>query len=181
MSDPMSEFKASEKEKDKSLVQSLRSGNQTAIVSALKDIRVSGKLFFLTEIFDLLVDQENEEIYLEAVSLLNDLKNKDAVPIVAEAINNPEYEAIRQELVASCWQSGLSYSKHIATFIDVASHGNYAIALEAFTVIEDAIGDLDPKELATHIDSLKKEILTSDTNKQMLLRELIRVMETYHK
>ena len=91
MSDPMSEFKASEKEKDKSLIQSLRSGNKTAILSALKDIRISGKLFFLTEIFDLLVDQENEEIYLEAVSLLNDLKNKEAVPIVAEAIKNPEY------------------------------------------------------------------------------------------
>jgi hypothetical protein len=177
----MSEFNESEKERDKGLIKSLRSGNQTAILSALKDIRVSGKLFFLTEIFDLLLVQEDEAIYLEAVSLLNDLKNKEAVPIIAEAIRNPEYESIRQELVASCWQSGLSYSKHIETFFDVATQGNYAIALEAFTVIEDSIGDLDPKELSKHIDKLKKDILTADTNKQMLLRELIRVMETYNR
>lgn len=175
----MSEREENEKLQEKNFIAALRSGNRTSVVSALKEIRGTGKVTILPEVFELLLDQEDEQIYRESVALINDLKNKEAVPYLMEALRNPDYQPARQVLAASCWQSGLNYSKHIRTFIDLAIQDTYATAIEAFTVIENSVGDLEPAALKTQIDYLRTKINSVDQEKQVLLRELIRVMETY--
>jgi len=175
----MSEREENEKEREQKFIAALRSGNRVSVVSALKDIRSTGKITILPEVLELLLNQEDEQIYNESVALINDLKNEEAVPYLVDALRDPEFQPARQVLAASCWQSGLNYSKHIRTFIDLAVEDNYATAIEAFTVIEDSIGYLEPAALKKETDYLRKKITTADEEKQLLLRELIRVMESY--
>jgi len=166
-------------DKEKAQIQALRSGNHSAIRSTLKELRIHGKVSILPEVFDLLAEQEDEELLLEISSFLNDLKDQEAAEHLSRAILNPEYKAVQTPLVAACWQNGLSYGKFITTFVEVVLSGSYSAAIEAFTVIEEAIGDLEDKQRVQVVKKLKHGILESAAEKKPLISELIKVVENY--
>ena len=163
----------------KQQIASLRSNNRSAILETLKELRSEGDVSVLPELFNLMLIQEDEEIMNEIAALLNDLKDKEAAEVLAEAIANPEYEKIQTNLIAACWQNGLSYGKHIATFVDVVVSGDYSAAIEAFTVVEEAVGDLEQEERTALAGSLKSKLQQVDEQKKPLFVELVKVIETY--
>jgi len=170
---------ADNNKKLKQQIESLRSSNRSAILTTLKELRSEGDVSVLPELFNLMLIQEDEEILSELVTLLNDLKDKDAAEILAEAIANPEYEKIQTSLVAACWQNALSYGKHISTFVDVVVSGDYSASIEAFTVIEEAVGELEPEERQALVRSLKTKLQQVDEQKKALFVELVKTIETY--
>ena len=163
----------------KQQIASLRSNNRSAILETLKELRSEGDVSVLPELFNLMLIQEDEEIMNEIAALLNDLKDKEAAEVLAEAIANPEYEKIQTNLIAACWQNGLSYGKHIATFVDVVVSGDYSTAIEAFTVVEEAVGDLEQEERAALVRSLKSKLPQLEELKKPLFVELVKVIESY--
>ena len=163
----------------KQQIDALRSSNRMAILETLKELRSEGDTSVLPELFNLLLVQEDEEVLSEITSLLNDLKDKESTEILAEAIANPEYEKIQTALVAACWQNGLSYGKHISTFVDVVVSGDYSAAIEAFTVIEEAVGELEQEEREKLVSSLKSKLQEVDEQKKALFVELVKAIESY--
>ena len=160
-------------------IASLRSNNRSAILETLKELRSDGDVSVLPELFNLMLIQEDEEVLDAIAALLNDLKDKEAAEVLAKAIANPEYELIQTSLVAACWQNGLSYGKHIATFVDVVVSGDYSTAIEAFTVIEEAVGDLEQEERTALVRSLKSKLPQVEEQKKALFVELVKAIETY--
>jgi hypothetical protein len=160
-------------------INALRSGNRGSILEAIREIRADSNVSILPEIFDLMLDQEDEEIIRAASSLLNDLNIQDAVPVICDAIANPEYGPISTLLVAACWQNGLSYVNHADTFVQVAIEGSFEAAIEAFTVLEQAVGGLGQEDRARLSAKISRGLGVCDEQKIILLRELIRMMDTY--
>ena len=70
-------------------IASLRSSKRSAILETLKELRSYGDVSVLPELFNLMLIQEDEEVLGEITTLLNDLKDKEAAEILAEAIANP--------------------------------------------------------------------------------------------
>jgi hypothetical protein len=160
-------------------IQSLRSGNKSAIVNTLKELRSEGSVSILPELFQLMLAQEDEQILGEIPALLNDLKDKDAAEVLVDAIANPEYKQIQQILVAACWQNGLSYGPYLDAFAEVLISGEYMASIEAFTVLEEAIGEVDSpgrKKLSSRLKSKLNEV---DDLKKPLLSELVKTIESY--
>ena len=160
-------------------IRALRSGNRRSILEAIREIRRESNVSILPELFGLLLDQEDEEIIRAASSLLNDLKIQDAVPVICEAISNPEYGPISTLLVSACWQNGLSYAKYADTFVKVAIEGSYEAAIEAFSVLEETVGALEQQDRDRLSAEVSRGLQSSDEQKSILLRELIRMMQTY--
>ncbi|MEN8156964.1 MAG: hypothetical protein ABFS10_08440 [Bacteroidota bacterium] len=160
-------------------IRAVRSGNRTTILDAIKEIRADSSISILPELFDLLLDQEDEEIIHATSSLLNDLKLKEAAQVLVGAIDDPTYNSIAKILVASCWQNGLSYGAYAESFARVAIEADYETAFEAFTVLEEAVGELEEEERAKLVKTVKHGLLKADDQKKLLLRELIKVIETY--
>ncbi len=168
-----------QKEKLKNQISALRSGNKIAILVTLKEIRTEGEASILPELFRLLLNMEDEQILAETGSLLNDLKDQQAASALAEAIADPEYKPIVRILVSACWQNGLSYGKYLDEFVRVAVHEDYATAVEAFTVIEGAIGEVEAEQRKRSVETIQAHLPVSDDRKKQLLRELIRVISDY--
>ena len=166
-------------ERLKSQITALHSGNRTTILVTLDKIRSMSNISILPELFDLLMVQEDEEIVRGITSLLNDLKLQEAAPVLADAIANPEYETIQTRLIAACWQNGLSYGEYADTFVHAAIHGSFETTIEAFTVLEEAIGELEKEERLRLTARIRDAMSTADQQKQLLLKELIKVMESY--
>lgn len=163
----------------KQQIESLRSSNRTAILSTLKELRTDGDVSVLPELFQLMLVQEDPEVQDEIAALLNDLKDQEAVSELADAIVNPEYQEIQSTLVAACWQNGLSYGKHISAFMDVLISGDYTAAIEAFTVIEESIGELKQEERKKLVSSMKSQVRGMGEQRKPLLLELVKVIESY--
>lgn len=160
-------------------IEALRSGNRTAILASLKELRMEGEVAVLPELFDLLLDQEDEQILLDTRNILNDLKDPRAASILAGAINKKEFEEIRSVLVAACWQNGLSYGEYLEEFVDAALLGDYMTAIEAFTVIEGAIGEVEPLRREKAMEKIRTRMSGVDEQKKLLLAELVKVIASY--
>ena len=89
-------------------IQSLHSGNKSAILNTLKELRSLGKVAILPDLFQVMLVQEDEQILGELSSFLNDLKDPEAAEVLARAVANPEYKSIQTTLTAACWQNGLN-------------------------------------------------------------------------
>lgn len=160
-------------------IQSLRSNNKNAILGTLKELRSKGSVSILPDLFNVMLVQEDEQILEEITALLNDLKDKDAAEVLVAAIANPEYQKIQSTLVAACWQNGLSYGKYLGVFAEVLISADYKTAIEAFTVLEEAIGEVETpmrEKLSTRLKSRLKEV---DDLKKPLLAELVKTIDTY--
>ena len=163
----------------KKQIESLRSNNRRAILETIGELRSEGDVSVLPDLFNLMLIQEDKEIMDQICTLLNDLKDKEAAEILVKAIANPEYEEIRTPLVAACWQNGLAYGCYLATFAEVVVSGIYSAALEAFTVIEGAAGELGQREREQLANTLKSKVGSVAEEKRPLMVELVKVIESY--
>ncbi len=88
--------------REKQQISSLRSASTASILGTLSEIRSTGRVSILPEIFELLKNSVDDRVLDASRRLLNDLKSKDSVPVIVEAIRKEEYRDIRKDLVASC-------------------------------------------------------------------------------
>ncbi len=160
-------------------IAAIRSGNRTTVMDVLKEIRRDSKIDILPELFDLLLEQEDEEIIHEVSSLLNDLKLQEAAPILVEALENPDYKSITRILASACWQNGLSYGKYAESLTKLIIKADLETAIEVFTVLEEAVGEIEAEEKEKLVLTLKHGMLNKDEHKKLLLRELIKAIQSY--
>ena len=123
--------------KSKDILSNLKSTDPEILLETITKIRDSGNSYILAELIDLLHNTELPEIKRSILNLLSELKNKESVPAFIEAIKNEKYINEHKELIACCWQNGLSYNKYLPVFIDLVINEEFLIAFEAFTVIEN--------------------------------------------
>lgn len=179
MANNQSENKQKKLETEKRQISILRSGNTAAIIDTIEEIRKKGSVSILPELFDLLLVSGNEEVIQACSSLLNDLKNKESVQYLVTALKDDKYEPVRHILVSACWQNGLDYHGDIQLFAEIFLNDNYASAVEAFTVIENSLGDLTDKDILLLTQKLNQGIDLAKESKRPLIRELLSVISSY--
>jgi hypothetical protein len=160
-------------------VGALRSGNRSAVLAILEEIRSAGDVRILPEIFDLLLKQDDQEILHQAARVLNDLKVPEAAAVLADAVKLPAYRPIQQILVAACWQNGLNYGPYAEVFVTAALEGSLETSIEAFSVLEEAVGELELAEREELARKLRHELPAVSDEKQALLSELIKVIDSF--
>ncbi len=84
---------------------------------------------------------ESEEIFAALK------KESGAQQLLVEAIQAAERPAEKAKLVAACWEAGLDFTTYFLLFTELACHDDFALAMEALTVIENCEGQLDEKTL----------------------------------
>jgi hypothetical protein len=157
----------------------LRSGNKNATLDTIKEIRESGNINVLPEIFELLLSSEDDQIISSSSELLNDLKTQEAAELIISALKNDKYKPIRNFLTAACWQNGLKYHEEYQLFAKILIEEDYLTAIEAFTVIENCLVELEDNQILKLLQTLSGNISIIKDEKKILLEELISVIKNY--
>ncbi len=89
----------------------------------------------------------------EALIQLKENKAQDFIMGAIIKTKKPEHKAL---LISACWETGLDFSKHFHTFIDLIGHENFAVSIEAFTVIQEMETEIEPDLLKKSLTILKK-------------------------
>ena len=84
--------------------------------------------------------QESEEIFLK-------LKETNSQKVMVDAITTAKRIEEKTILTAACWECGLDFTEYFLVFVELATHDNFQLALEALSVIESSEGLLDEATL----------------------------------
>ena len=80
------------------------------------------------------------------------LKENNAQAFILSAITKTKNSAQKALIIASCWETGLDFSKDYAFFINLIGDKDFLVSFEAFTVIQE----IDEATLKQSLDTLKK-------------------------
>jgi hypothetical protein len=96
---------------------------------------------------------------------------------ILAGLRDPALNAAHGSIVSVCWQSGMDYSRELDLFIRLFVEGDYRTALECFTVIEEAVLDMEDADL----EKLRKQMLGGlekvSEEKKPLASELVKLLE----
>jgi len=147
------------------------------VIENIEKLRAKGSINDLPAILDYLTAPSNPEVEKVLYNFIFDIKDPKAVDPIIAAIQNDKYLPIQKKLIEMCWQSSLKFSKHIALFVDLLINGDFEIAFEALTVIENMEETLDPKSKEQEMAKLKNAISTVREDRKGWLHEAFHFIE----
>jgi predicted class III extradiol MEMO1 family dioxygenase len=163
---------------EKGWITSLESSDPERILTTLHEIRNAGSVKILPILFNLVNKNTDQQIRNEILKLISEMKLQEAVPFIADSFDINDYGDYLPAFIAACWQSGLDFSKHLRIFAGLFIQADYKSALEAFTVIEEAIDNASETEIYECIRFLKDAECMVTDEKLPLFRELRKVIES---
>lgn len=147
------------------------------VLKSIEKLRSKGNINDLPAILDYLLDPSNSEIEKALYAFIYDIKDPKAVEPIIAAIQNDKYLSIQKKLIEMCWQSSLKFAKHIGIFVDLLIKGDFEIAFEALTVIENMEESLDSKSKEQEMSKLKNAISTVSEDRKTWLHEAFHIIE----
>ncbi len=161
---------------EKEWIKLLESQTPVDVLSAIREIRNKGSIKMLPYMFKLLNPSVNEIIRKSIVMVVSEIKVQAAAPVIVEALENMNFGEDYTSMVAACWQSGIDFSSHIPAFIKIFAEADYQTAVEAFSVIEEAILNAGTDMKNTCIRLLDEMNDRITVEKYPLYKELIKVV-----
>jgi hypothetical protein len=156
-----------------SLLKELTSADSERVIEALNSLHESGKVSDIPVLIELMNQTQYPEIKSKIAGLFGNLKEKEAAPLMIDAIKNPKYTSILKELVSSCWENGLDFSKYLSVFVDLLIENDLIISFEAYTVIMNNEHRIDAEIIDLEIDRLEKALPAISEQKRPLIIDVI--------
>lgn len=161
------------KKLDKNIEANLFSANTTTAIATLNTLKEKGNNGYLPLLFDLLNSNPENEIEQEIIFILYNLKIKDAVPVLVEALQNPKYLPIRKKLTAACWENGLDYKNYLPVFVDLVINEDWETGFEAFTVIENMENYPEQEIVDIATEKIRQGLKNANDQKKYFLHEIL--------
>jgi len=175
----MSDINIKLTEKQKAVIDSVIAINDEQVISLIQDFRENGELFIVQPLIEMLYSNRGQVLKNSILEFLRDIKNQDAVTVITQSIQKHIGDKNTTSLISICWQSNLDFSSELPVFIDILCNGDFLTSFEAFTVIENSVGNLSPKDIDLHISSIKSKSKGINAEKQSLVKEMIEIMEKF--
>jgi len=158
------------------LKSAIKSGNPELIDHALEEIKIKGDDTYIAPLVAFLHQPLSKEAKENIYQLFIDLKHENSVDqLICEMKNETDLD-ILVRLVASCWQNGLDYSKHLTYIVQLIIDQEFQIAFEAFTVIENMYGKIENDVEAALLEKIENSIPQAEERKQYLLKGLLEII-----
>jgi HEAT repeat protein len=139
------------KEKDKNdaaTLAGLFSSAADEVLAALNEIHDHGQHTMVEPLLKTISDWPHDAaIQRKARTILTELKTEAAIPALIDALKKESYATLRAFVISVFWQAGIYPVEHIDVLVAQAIKGDYNVALEALTVIENMEADWDYDEL----------------------------------
>lgn len=162
-----------EKQRNKILEEKLRAAKTSTVLTALNDMKHQGNVSLVPVLLEMLAGGPVDEVEKEIIFILNNLKVQKAAPVLAEALQNPEYLSIRKKITTACWQNGLNYKNYLPLFVDIIINEDWETGFEAFTVIENMEEFPEKNMIDLTIDKIQDALPNVTERKKYFLQEIL--------
>ena len=160
---------------NKELIKNLHSTKQEIIINTLKFISTDGNKDIMPEVINLLQQTKNTAIKNEIIKILENLKDPNSAPKLVDAIEDEGYKGELPIIVSACWKNGLNYDEYIETFVKIFIRGDFQLAFDAFTVM-DNMEKIKEKDADRCLKKLETAIEDISYDKRQLFNELTNII-----
>ena len=167
------------KELHNKIIKGLQSNDSNVVKDSIQQLREEGQIQDIVVLFDMLLNNPDQEIEDVILQLFADIKDKNAVQIFVDAIKSEKYLAIRKDLVGICWQSSLDFTPYVSVFTDLLVDSDFETTFEAFTVIENFTGKLEDGKKSSEQNKLKNAIPNARPEVKEMIHECIHILEQF--
>lgn len=157
------------------IIEDLQSTDETLVLKALVKVRDKGRTEVLEPLFILFERTDSEKVKKEIKTILADIKDSYALEVIIEKLRTGS-EALNEVLLYALWNSSLNAIDYIPEVVDAAKNGNYMIALEALTVIENLDGTFSNEKLTEAQFILNEYFAEGVDEKETLMRSILDVI-----
>ena len=98
----------------------------------------------------------NKSTREEKDEALKHLKANNAQAFIINAISSTKNPIHKAQIIASCWDTGLDFSKDFQFFISLVCYKDFNVSFEAFTVIQEMESEIDKSSLTLALEKLKQ-------------------------
>jgi hypothetical protein len=144
-------------------LKDLKGNDESKQILAIKTLEQIGDVSVLPELVSFL-NHSNMAVAREMRELLSSLQQQDAAEVLVQIIRNTESLSLKQQIINTMWNSKLDYSSFLADFVSVAMEGDFMLAMECLTLIENMSGPFEEHQLLEAQLHLK-EFLVNDIGK----------------
>lgn len=116
-------------------------------MSALEQAKESGTIEWVRPLLEAFRNQEDASIRHEMASMLGSLKISEAAEVLADALEDPEFESIQADIICFLWSCGFQSENELRSVIRCAVEGDFRCAMEALTWLEELEMILDEHAL----------------------------------
>ncbi|NJM14692.1 MAG: hypothetical protein HC896_04300 [Bacteroidales bacterium] len=157
----------------------LYSAKEEDVLLTIQKLRNSGDITIVFHLLKLYQHTQSETIKNHVYNFLKDISTPKVVPVLVQAIADPEFEDIKGMLVSVCWQLPHNFSDHITFFSDLVISSDYQTAIDAFTVVEESAMNISVDHARAESKRIKKVYPDVSEEKKPLVKELIVLFENY--
>jgi hypothetical protein len=149
-----------------------------AIINLREEQPFEGAVSLLTTLYD-----RSDDIQLRktVTEFMNDIKDQALAEEIIGEIRKRWKPETKTMLVASCWQSGLNFSEFIKDIANEFLTGNFATALECFTVIEETADNLTSSVRNELISEISEWPASNVESKKALTNELLIILSNHQE
>jgi len=160
------------------IINNLCSEKESRIMEALEEFLIFGNAQILPEFISFIFKDSSEHYRDHAFRILNDIKDTEAIPVLAEALHQYRGKKDYSYLVSSCWQNGMDFSPYIQQFMDIMIKDELNVAIEAFSVIEENFHHLENTEKQDILNTLRENSIIAENDcKKKLILALLSMLE----
>jgi hypothetical protein len=168
--------------KNASLIAELFSTDPAKVGAALEKIPEKGDSSVIVPLLKTYRAWEHEEeIRKQIAKILFELKTEAAIPELIAALDDPDFEEHRAFLISVFWNAGIFPVAHIDVLVRHAIKGDYMVALEVLTVVENIDTKMDPEMLQNAMFDIDEYIeMYPDDAHIELLEELNQILSSHY-
>ncbi len=137
------------------LIKGLQSSDDQTVLNTLEKIKSVGSAKIIHELLQLWF-KSNGEIQTMVMEIMYSIKDKEAVEILFQELENTNDSGQREKILSVFWNAGMEVKSHLSELVNHAINGDFMEAVECLTIIENMEPPLPEDQLMECLLNLKE-------------------------
>lgn len=163
------------KQKLSQLLIDLKSDSESKSSSAIHELASIGDLSVIQPLFEILKLKSGTSLQKQIAKLLSDIQISGSAEVFVQVIKNEEDNEALKLFLPILWESKLDFSEYLADFVEISISGDYLVALDCLTIMENMPGPFSESQLLEaqlHLKEFVENKSQNDERKMQILSEI---------
>jgi hypothetical protein len=163
------------KQKLNQLLLDLKSESESKVTSAIHEIASIGDLSVIPPLCEFIKQKRGTNLQKQVAKLLSDIQISEATDVFVQIIKNEEDSSVLKLFLPILWESKLDFSDYLADFVEICASGDYLVALDCLTIMENMPGPFSESQLLEaqlHLKEFVENKSENDERKMQIISEI---------
>lgn len=163
------------KQKLNQLLLDLKSESESKVTSAILELASIGDLSVIPPLYKFLKQKQGTNLQKQVAKLLSDIQISEAAEVFIQLVKNEEDSSALKLFLPILWESKLDFSDYLADFVEISASGDYLIALDCLTIMENMPGPFSESQLLEaqlHLKEFVGNKSENDERKMQIISEI---------